>query len=112
IVSVNDLPGTTTIHSIAIGRDGYVLAGNPITLNGGITCSGITEFLAIEIALDIKLGAPQTFTVDAGLGLGIEGVVSGDSAALLTVYGNGAVALYGDNTYAGGTKLIQGQLFV
>src|SRR5207245_2771232 len=47
-----------------------------------------------------------------GLGLLMEGILSGSSAAHLTIAGPGSIGLYGANTYAGGTELDQGNLGV
>ena len=80
-------------------------SGNLTVGSGGIDLSASTQNLTISAPL--SLGANQTWSVAAGRVLAINGAVSGGASAL-TVSGNGAVTLGGNNTYTGNTTVNTG----
>jgi M6 family metalloprotease-like protein len=119
--STNDL--LTTAGPVTLAGSGFVLAGNWLTLTGGIASAGVNQ-----ITMASRLGASQTFASSSGL-LTISGNITNQSYSL-TLDGAGDLALAGwisgsgnlqkrgegtatlshTNTYTGGTVVHAGTL--
>jgi len=103
--STNDF-AACTLNSITFNTNGYVLGGNALSINNGITDTGGSN--AVIIAL--TLGAPQTFqnTVGGGatiVGAGGTGITMGGNN--LTIGGAGNLYLNGIiNSVGGGTLIV------
>ncbi len=105
--TVNDFPDGTSFESIDFASDDFALAGNAITLTGGIAiASGVT---GSTISLNVALAGPLTVDV-ADTTLAISGSLSGSN--YLTKSGAGTLSLAGANTYSGGTVIGDGTLKV
>src|SRR5262249_51149663 len=88
----------------------FVIRGNGIMLSGGMAVDGIG---VDSVEVDIVLTNAQTFFVRDGPRvdyLRLRGVISGSADATLIKTGSGTLALYGANSYAGGTTLAQGEI--
>ncbi len=123
----NNLAADTTFNSITFGGTNYLLNGNQILLNAGITN---TNAGTVTVALPLRLQADQTFSASPGavnltgaidsngktltLGGGgntaVAGVISGTGG--LTKVGSGALTLSAINNYFGPTRVEAGALFV
>ena len=103
---INDFPAGTSFQSIDIGDGGFTLAGNAITLTGGITVDSETDS---TISLNVALAGPLTVDV-ADAALSISGNLSGSN--YLTKTDPGTLILSGDNSYTGGTVIENGTLQV
>jgi hypothetical protein len=112
--STNDLTGITVgtlvINDalVASPSQSYNIAGNGVTLTGGLTASpeeGANGRYGGTFALPITLGAPQTWTLSnpgpttiGGGGLGLRAPVTGRAHALtIRVSGGASLDLSGDN---------------
>lgn len=87
------------------GAGAFILGGNSIKLGGNVT-NNSTATQTINLGMEL-VGADRTFNAASG-NLAINGQISGSKGIVKT--GSGTLALSGDNTYSGGTKLTSGRL--
>ncbi len=83
-----------TINSISLSTNGYILAGNALTINNGISDSAGSN----TISIPLTLGASQTFQNNAGGGTNLQTTFSSAislGANNLTIGGAGTVYLNG-----------------
>jgi hypothetical protein len=93
--SNNDRSGIT-VGNLEVAADDYVIGGNGITLDGGVsTTSGGSFDIGPELNLPIALGADQTWNLAANTMVQLGSALSGDHA--LTVDGPGGLEFQGDN---------------
>ena len=123
----NNIGFFTAFNSITITGGTYTIGGNPFTLSNGLTANAGTH----AVNTIIRLGAPQTFTSDAGATLTITigivnnghlltlggggtnliiGVVTGSGG--LTKEGLGIALLFSSNSYTGPTTINGGVLII
>jgi len=103
--TTNNLSNGTTFASIEFKSSNFTLAGNSITLTGGVTVDPGVSSSTISLAIGLSGTVP--FNV-YGAGLSDSGVLSG--SGVLAKSGAGALTLSGANTYTGGTVLAGGTL--
>lgn len=89
------------------GAGAFVLGGNWIRLGGNVT-NNSTATQTINFGMEL-VGADRTFNAANGK-IAINGQISGSKGIVKT--GSGTLALSGDNTYSGGTRLTSGTLEV
>jgi autotransporter-associated beta strand protein len=124
--STNDVPGLTTIHSINFEKvkgtqPGYVIDGTPLTLTGPITdnLAGGTSagppapgFLGDRIQLSLTLSGPTSVSVtNANELLSLTGSIGGPTGSISKA-GPGRAVLSGNNSYASGTDVTDGEVNV
>ena len=86
MVNVNDFPVGTSFHSIALDA-GFLISGNAVTLTAGVR----NDSGGGTLALDITLGAAQTFSNSAGAGYQISGNIDLNGHVLTaTINGGGS----------------------
>ena len=109
--ATNDV-GNLSINTINVQGDNYVIGGTAVTLlyNGigaSILCSGTNHQIALTLTLS---AAGLSFSVGNSASLTLRGTLSGTGS--FTKYGYGKLTLAGalDNTYAGVTKVLGGEL--
>jgi outer membrane autotransporter protein len=126
--SQNDATATVAGITFVAGADNFVLTGNAITLNGGITVNATNaqtvSFDAITlgsnqafttptgrlvVSSDIDFGT-NTLTVNATEEAGLSGTLSGSGG--LTKTGTGRLVISGNNAYSGNTLLQGGTIVV
>ena len=104
----NDLAVDSIISGITFnfGTPAYVVGGNEITLNGGITVGASVSDIE-TINFNIVTSDVQTFTMQSGGGdLLIGGAISGDGG--VKTAGAGTLTLSGNNSYTGTTTIADG----
>jgi len=125
--TTNNFPAGTSFGNIGISGTGYTLAGNGLTLQGGLSDSGGDA----TVSLPITLGAAQnivntsggTLTVGALDENGYELTLQADYGAItvngeisgaggLVVTGGSGVILSAANTYTGATQVNYGTLHI
>lgn len=87
------------------GAGAFILGGNSIKLGGNVT-NNSTATQTINLDMEL-VGADRTFDAASG-SLVINGQISGSKG--LVKAGSGMLALTGDNTFSGETKVISGRL--
>src|SRR5439155_22393563 len=95
--NTNDFPPTNLFNSLTFSGADYILNGNPISLNNGITNASGTNTLN----LDVQINAHQAFRCSSGARL----VVAGDIALAnrtLTTAATGDIVLSGAISGTGG----------
>ncbi len=98
--NTNNFPANTMFDSITFGDAGYVLRGNPVSLNNGIVSTNTSG--TSTISLNILLNAHQSFRCgNAGAGLEVAGGVNLGTRTL-TVQATGDVILSGVISGTGG----------
>ncbi|MGB3432542.1 autotransporter-associated beta strand repeat-containing protein [Achromobacter sp.] len=103
----NSYGGGTTISGgvLQVGRDANLgAATGGLSFNGGTLATTGT----FDTARAITLGQAGGFDVAAGTALGLAGTVSG--GGMLIKAGGGTLVLSGNNTYAGGTRIVGGSV--
>ena len=87
------------------GAGAFILGGNSIKMGGNVT-NNSPATQTINFGMEL-VGADRTFDAASG-SLVINGQISGSTGLVKT--GSGTLALTGDNTYSGETKVIEGRL--
>jgi autotransporter-associated beta strand protein len=128
--NTNDFATNTIFKSITFGGGGYVLRGNPLSLNQGIAATNASGTNTLNLA--VQINSNQTFRCSAAAaGLLIAGNVALGSSTLtndvtgtmwlgglvsgtggLIKQGNGTLTLSSTNTYTSQTTVSGGQLIV
>ncbi|MCA9172330.1 MAG: hypothetical protein KDB23_31915, partial [Planctomycetales bacterium] len=125
--NINDFSAGMSIGSILISGSSYSLSGNPINLTGSVSSNAFGNAFSIPVQLGSAGGfssASSTFTVSSAidtngqdLNLGssggtllMTGVISGSGN--LNTSGSSTVALAGNNSYTGETRVGGGILAV
>ena len=107
LTSNNNTAAGTQYNGITFksGAGAFILGGNSIKLGGNVT-NNSPATQTINFGMEL-VGADRTFDAASG-SLVINGQISGSTGLVKT--GSGTLALTGDNTYSGGTKVIEGRL--
>ena len=134
----NNFPTDTNFGSITISGSGYTLSGSDVTLNDGITSSGSSNTVKLNLVLtadqQIVNSANTKFIVSGTIDLGsntltiadsnsgysgetdLNGIISGDGGLIISGYGpgdyQGRAVLAGQNTYQGTTDVLSGVLAI
>jgi len=128
--NTNNFPANTMFDSITFGGAGYLLRGNPLSLNNGIVSTNASG--TSTLSLNILLNAHQSFRCsDAGAGLEmtgnlslgnrtltvqatgdliLSGVISGTGGIVKTNVGRLSMIGGNSNTYTGSTVVNEGTL--
>ncbi|KRC81464.1 hypothetical protein ASE13_03470 [Sphingomonas sp. Root241] len=93
-VTIDNVDGAVRASGMQFASDGYVIAGDPLTLTG--------TSAVVQVGDGSVAGAGYTATIDAGL-TGTAGLVKTDA---------GTLVLTGTNSYTGGTAINGGTLQV
>lgn len=107
LTSNNNTAAGTQYNGITFksGAGAFILGGNSIKLGGNVT-NNSPATQTINFGMEL-VGADRTFDAASG-SLVINGQISGSTGLVKT--GSGTLALTGDNTYSGETKVIEGRL--
>jgi autotransporter-associated beta strand protein len=104
--NMNDLPAGISFPGItfAAGAPSFNLRGNPIQISGLVANqSGTNQTISLDMQVAYGGG-----TFDTGSGsIAVAGVISGSS---ITARGGGTLILSGENTYSGGTTVLNATL--
>ena len=92
VVSVGGSAGEVTVQGMQFHSDGYVIQGDPLTLNGDV--------VVVQVGNNTAAGADITATISS--------ILTGDST--LSKIDKGTLNLTGVNTYTGGTLIADGVL--
>jgi autotransporter-associated beta strand protein len=93
LTNSNDFPAGTTFNSITISAPGYLISGNSIALNAGVTSSALGT--VPSICVPIKLNSDQTFNASInGAGLAFDNPARIDNNGhQLTLTGPGTITI-------------------
>jgi hypothetical protein len=100
--SYNNVPDKLICGSLTFMGGGYIISGNPIALDGGITNS-IPAGQTNELALNVQLASATTQIVANGGALTFSGTLSGGGTVVVT--GTGTLNITGPQHWAAGTVI-------
>jgi len=106
----NNFPASTTFSNILIDAGGFTLAGNAITVTGGISASSTSGNTTISSGLIFNTTQTITVGLAAARTLTLSGQISG--AGGLTKDGAGILTLSNSNLYTGTVSINNGTVSV
>jgi hypothetical protein len=105
MTNTNGFPGDTAFAALKFSGGGYVISGNRIVLNGGITNS-IPVGETNQLSLDVQFAAAATSVVTDGGGLTLSGAISASGTVVKT--GSGTLNIPGMQNWGSGATLQTG----